>query len=259
MVKLTVSLLSRFIPRHHLQRFAALGLRLISPLYYGKRFEDPITGKTYRKMLPYGRIHSRANALAPHSLSLERHRLMWLYLKERTTFFSSNLRVLHIAPEYCFLRPFGRMTNIDYVTADLISPWAQVKLDVQQMLFDDNSFDVILCNHVLEHVPNDIKAMRELLRVMKPGGFGIFQVPLDASIESTVEDLLINTPELREKHYGQRDHVRLYGTDYAQRLRSVGFEVTEDDFVKQLDPSLVARYCLPKDEIVYLCSKPILQ
>jgi hypothetical protein len=92
---------------------------------------------------------------------------------------------------------------------------------------------------------------------MKPGGFGIFQVPLDTKIDKTLEDSAINIPELREKHYGQRDHLRLYGTDYAQRLRSVGFHVTEDDFVKQLDSALVARYCLPKDEILYICRKPV--
>lgn len=257
MVRFLVSLLSRFIPRHHLQRFAAFGLRLISPFYYGNSFEDPISGKTYRKLLPYGRINSRKNALAPHSLSLERHRLMWLYLKEQTTFFTEKHKVLHIAPEYCFLKPFGQMSNIDYTTADLISPWAKVKLDVQNMPLADNEFDVVFCNHVLEHVPSDYKAMSELYRVMKPGGFGIFQVPLDVNIDKTIEDSAINTPELREKHYGQRDHLRLYGTDYAQRLRSVGFNVTEDDFVKQIDAALATHYCLPKDEILYICRKPM--
>ncbi len=149
------------------------------------------------------------------------------------------------------------MKNIHYTTADLISPWAKVKLDVQNMPLPDNGYDVIFCNHVLEHVPSDLKAMSELYRVMKPGGFGIFQVPLDTKIDKTLEDSAINIPELREKHYGQRDHVRLYGTDYAQRLRSVGFDVTEDDFVNQLDSALVARYCLPKDEILYICRKPV--
>ncbi len=259
MVKLFVSLLSRFIPRHHLQRIAAIGLRIVSPFYYGKRFEDPITGRTYRKLLPYGRLHSRSNALAPHSLSLERHRLIWLYLKEKTPFFTQNVKLLHIAPEYCFLKPLGSMPNIDYITADLISPWAKVKLDVQNMPLPDNEFDAILCNHVLEHVPNDQKAMSELFRIMKPGGFGIFQVPLNPSLEKTREEEWVNTPELREQHYGQRDHVRLYGTDYAHQLRLAGFEVTEDDFVKQLHPDVVVRYCLPNDEIIYLCRKPIAQ
>ena len=88
---------------------------------------------------------------------------------------------LHIAPEYCFIKPFKKLKNLDYVTADLISPWADVKLDVQNIPFPDSSFDVVICNHVLEHVDDDRKAMQELLRVMNPSGFGIFQVPRQKS------------------------------------------------------------------------------
>ena len=255
MVKNLVSLFSRFIPRHLLQNWAAFFLRTIAFVYSGNKFEDPITGKRYRKLLPYGRIVSRPNALAPHSLSLERHRLLWLYLKERTGFFTDNLRVLHIAPEYCFLKPFKALSNLQYITADLVSPWADIKLDVRSIQYPDSSFNVIICNHVLEHIDDEQKAMSELYRVMAPGGFGIFQVPLDPSLTQTLENPAYNTPALREKHYGQRDHVRLYGTDYAQRLRSVGFTVVEDSYVKQLTPELVQRYALPKDEIIYLCKK----
>jgi len=255
MVKQLVSLASRFIPRHYQQVVAAFLLRSMAIFYKGSRIEDPISGKTYRKILPYGRLQSRPNALAPHSLSLERHRLIWLYLKNRTDFFTGAKRVLHIAPEYCFIKPFKRLKNLDYVTADLISPWADVKLDVQSIPFPDSSFDVVICNHVLEHVDDDRKAMQELLRVMKPGGFGIFQVPLDSSIEETLEDKNINTPELREKHYKQRDHLRLYGRDYAERLRAVGFDVTEDDYAHTFSEELSLRYALPKDEILYICRK----
>jgi len=255
MVKRIISLASRFIPRHYQQVVVAFLLRSIAIFYKGNKIEDPISGKKYRKILPYGRLQSRPNALALHSLSLERHRLIWLYLKNKTDFFTTPKRVLHIAPEYCFIKPFKRLANLDYVTADLISPWADVKLDVQNIPFLDNSFDVAICNHVLEHVDDDRKAMSELLRVMKPGGFGIFQVPLDNSIEITLEDKSINTPELREKHYKQRDHLRLYGRDYGQRLREVGFDVTEDDYVKTFTPDLIQRYALPKDEILYICRK----
>ncbi len=255
MVKQFVSLASRFIPRHYQQVVAAFLLRSIAIYYKGNKIEDPISGKKYRKILPYGRLQSRPNALAPHSLSLERHRLIWLYLKNRTDFFTNPKRVLHIAPEYCFIKPFKRLKNLDYITADLISPWADVKLDVQSIPFPDSSFDVVICNHVLEHVDDDHKAMQELLRVMKPNGFGIFQVPLNSSIEVTLEDSSINTPELREKHYKQRDHLRLYGRDYSKRLRAVGFEVTEDDYVHSLTEDLALRYALPKDEILYICRK----
>jgi len=255
MLKQLISLSSRFIPRHYQQIVAAFMLRSIAVFYKGNKIEDPISGKKYRKILPYGRLQSRANALAPHSLSLERHRLIWLYLKEKTDFFTNQKRVLHIAPEYCFIKPFKGLKNLDYITADLISPWADVRFDVQAIPFPDSNFDVVICNHVLEHVDDDRKAMSELLRVLKPDGFGIFQVPLDYSIDVTLEDKSINTPELREKHYKQRDHLRLYGKDYAKRLREVGFDVTEDNYVQSLPSDLVERYALPKDEILYICRK----
>lgn len=255
MIKKIISLATRFIPRHYQQVVVAFLLRSIAIFYKGNSIEDPISGKKYRKILPYGRLQSRANALAPHSLSLERHRLIWLYLKNRTDFFTGSKKVLHIAPEYCFIKPFKRLKNLDYVTADLISPWADVKLDVQNIPFPDSTFDVVICNHVLEHVDNDRKAMQELLRVMRPSGFGIFQVPLDNSLEVTLEDSSINTPELRERYYKQRDHLRLYGKDYGKRLREIGFDVTEDEYVHTIPVDLVRRYALPKDEILYICRK----
>lgn len=164
--------------------------------------------------------------------------------------------MLHVAPEYCFIPLFRRQKNIEYITGDLISPWADVKMDVQDIPFEDNSFDVIMCNHVLEHVPDDKKAMSEFFRVMKPGGWGIFEVPVDYSNPKTLEDPAINTPELREKHYWQDDHVRLYGLDYADKLRSVGFDVTEDNLLMELTPEQRRRYALPPQEIIYLCKKP---
>jgi hypothetical protein len=259
MIRSFISFASRFIPRHHLQRFSAFILKIVGGFYLGNKFEDPITGIKYRKLLPYGRIQSRPNALAPHSMSLERHRLLWLYLKERTNFFTQEQSFLHIAPEYCFLKRFKKMENLTYITADLISPWAEVKLDVQNMPFEDNLFNIILCNHVLEHVTDDKQALSELFRVMKPGGFGIFQVPIDYSIDQTLEDESINTPKLRELHYGQRDHVRLYGSDYPDRLKDAGFIVTADKFAQNLPADLVKRYALPADEIVYLCVKPLTE
>lgn len=255
MIKHAIAFTTRFIPRHYLQAVAAFFLRIIGLFYRGNRFEDPISGKRYRKLLPYGRTTIRENALAPHSMSLERHRLIWLYLKEKTDFFSAPREVLHIAPEYCFLKPFKQMPNLNYVTADLISPWADVKLDVQQMPFPDARFDTVICNHVLEHVDSDIRAMKEIFRVLKPGGFAILQVPLDYSREKTLEDSHYNTPELREKYYGQRDHKRLYGRDYGNRLESIGFSVNECRFVNSLSPEQVERYALPKEEVLYIATK----
>lgn len=255
MLKRIIAFTTRFIPRHILQSVAGFFLKIIGFFYSGNKFEDPISGKKYRKLLPYGRTIMRENALAPHSMSLERHRLIWLYLKSKTDFFVNPKKVLHIAPEYCFVKPFKKLKNLEYVTADLNSPWADVKMDVQNIPFEESTFDVVLCNHVLEHVASDTKAMQEILRVLKPGGFAILQVPIDYNIETTLEDEKYNTPELREKYYQQRDHLRLYGRDYAQRLRNVGFAVIEDDFVKTLPKEQVTRYALPFNEILYICKK----
>ncbi|MFO8235923.1 MAG: methyltransferase domain-containing protein [Bacteroidales bacterium] len=245
----------KFIPRHYLQHVAHFFLIILSPFYRGTKYEDPITGIQYRKLLPYGRGNPRKNALAPDSMSLERHRAFYLYLKEKTNFFTTNLRVLHIAPEYCFLKKFKKIKNIEYITGDLNSPWADIKMDVHKIPFETNSFDVIFANHLLEHVENDLIVMKEFYRVMKPGGWGIFQVPIDRNREKTYEDPNITGPKEREKHFWQRDHVRLYGRDYPDKLSSAGFEVIEDDFIKTLDDTLVKRYCLPKNEIFYYCRK----
>lgn len=255
-MKHLISFITRFIPRHILQLVAHKMLQVVGFFMRGNKFEDPIDGRTYRRLLPYGRVSSRANALAPGSLSLERHRLLWLYLKTKTNLFAEKVKLLHVAPEYCFIKRFKNQKNIEYITGDLISPWADVKMDIRKIPFDDNTFDAIICNHVLEHVDEADLAMREFFRVMKPGGWGIFQVPVDYTRETTLEDPAFNTPALREKHYWQRDHVRLYGRDYASKLEASGFKVTQDRFVAELDPALARRYALPLDEIVYFCQKP---
>ena len=254
-MKYIISLVTRLIPRHYLHHVSHFFLRIFSLFMRGNQFEDPINGYTYRKLLPYGRLRPRENALAPDSISLERHRLIWLYLKEKTNFFSDNLKFLHIAPEYCFIKLFKNQKNLDYTTADLNSPWADVKMDVHDIPFEDNSFDVIMCNHVLEHVQDDRKVMKEFYRVIKKGGWGIFQVPIDTNQEKTFDDPSITDPKEREKHYWQDDHVRLYGLDYGNILSEAGFEVVEDDYINTLDPKLVERYALPKGEIIYFCKK----
>ena len=221
----------------------------------GKKVTCPICDISYRKFLPYGRLKTRSNALCPDSLSLERHRLMWLYLNEKTNFFTADLKVLHIAPEICFLDKFKAMKNLDYTTADLESPLADVKMDVHDIPFNENSFDVVFCNHVMEHVDDDIKAMSEIYRVMKPRGWAIIQSPQDYSREATLEDPSITDPKERERIYWQSDHVRLYGLDYGRRLEKAGFKVTEDKFVTQLPKETVKKFALPAKEIIYFCEK----
>lgn len=255
MIKLLISLATRLIPRHYLQHVSHFFLRIFSLFMRGNRFEDPINNKTYRKLLPYGRLKSRENALAPDSMSLERHRLLWLYLKEKTDLFTKENKFLHIAPEYCFIKIFKNMSNLDYITADLISPWADVKMDVHDIPFKQNTFDVVICNHVLEHVEDDCKVMKEFYRVIKKGGWGIFQVPLDTNLKHTQEDKSITDPKERERLYGQDDHLRQYGLDYKDRLTEAGFKVTADNFINTLSEDLVTRYALPKGEVIYFCEK----
>ena len=255
MMKLLISIATRIIPRHYLQHVSHFFLRIFSLFLRGNKFEDPINGKTYRKLLPYGRLKPRENAIAPDSLSLERHRLMWLFLKNKTNFFTDNLKFLHIAPEYCFIKIFKGMKNLDYLTADLISPWADVKMDVHDIPFEENTFDVVICNHVLEHVDDADKVMKEFYRVMKPGGWGIFQVPIDYNNSVTIEDRSVTDPRERERLYWQSDHLRLFGRDYGDKLTAAGFKVTESNFINEIDPKLLERYALDKNEIVYYCQK----
>ena len=255
MMKLLISIATRIIPRHYLQHVSHFFLRIFSLFLRGNKFEDPINGKTYRKLLPYGRLKPRENAIAPDSLSLERHRLMWLFLKNKTNFFTDNLKFLHIAPEYCFIKIFKAMKNLDYLTADLISPWADVKMDVHDIPFEENTFDVVICNHVLEHVDDADKVMKEFYRVMKSGGWGIFQVPIDYNNSVTIEDRNVTDPRERERLYWQSDHLRLFGRDYGDKLTAAGFKVTESNFINEIDPKLVERYALDKNEIVYYCQK----
>ena len=221
----------------------------------GETYTDPIDGKSFQKFLPYGYGKQRPNVLSPSTLSLERHRLLWLYLQNETNFFTKNLKVLHMAPEQCFLSIFKNLKNLNYTTADLYSPIVDVKADILDLPFEDNSFDIIFCNHVLEHIEDDHKAMTELYRVLKPKGMGIFQIPQDLSLEKTYEDFSITSEEERTKHFGQYDHVRVYGKDYFDRLRKAGFNVKEVDYSKQLSEKLVDKYRLVKGEILPVCYK----
>ena len=245
------------IPRPWLIKVSYLVRPIIAFSLKGDRFTDPIDGKNFRKFLPYGYGKQRENALSPSTLSLERHRLMWLFLRDETTFFTSEkkLKTLHIAPEQCFLDIFRKQENLEYTTSDLESPIADVKADICDLPFKDNSFDVVFCNHVLEHIADDKKAMQELFRVMKRGGFGVFQIPQDLSRETTFEDNSITDKKERAKIFGQYDHVRIYGKDYFNKLRSIGFKVDEIDYTQKISSEKLERFCLMKNEILPVCYK----
>lgn len=243
------------VPRPWLIRMSYWVRPILAFLLRGRGFVDPIDGKSYRMFLPYGYGKQRTNVLAPGTLSLERHRLLWLYLQRETDFFSAKRRLLHFAPEQAFYQRFKKMPQLDYVTTDLHSPLADVKADICQLPFEDNSFDMILCNHVLEHIPDDQKAMQELYRVLKPGGLGIFQIPQDRSRATTFQDDSITDPKERAAIFGQYDHVRVYGMDYFDRLTQVGFQVKAVDYTAQFSEEEIQKYGLAAGELLPVCSK----
>ena len=243
------------VPRPLLIRFSYIVSPIFALILKGDKFTDPIDGKSFKSFLSYGYGKQRSNVLSPSTLSLERHRLLWLYLKNETDFFSAEKKVLHFAPEQCFLKRFRTLRNLDYTTTDLLSPIADVKADICNLPFKDDSYDVIFCNHVLEHIPDDTKAMQELYRVLKPGGYGVFQVPQDLEREITFEDDSITDKKERAKIFGQYDHVRIYGKDYFNKLRHIGFKVNEVDYTAKLLKEDIIKYCLAEGEIIPLVYK----
>lgn len=197
----------------------------------------------------------RHNADCPVCGSLERHRLVWLYFQEKTNLFNDKVKLLHFAPEKCIKHNLLKYSNIDYLSADISSPLAEEKVDIQSMKFDDNSFDIIYCSHVLEHIPDDRKAMKELHRVMKPTGWAILMVPIRFGSPKTLEDPNIKTPEERVKYYGQSNHLRYYGLDFKDRLEEAGFNVKVEDYIKVFDEASKDKYGLPKKDYIYFCTK----
>lgn len=245
------------IPRPILIRLSYIARPILAVLLKGSKFTDPIDGKSFKNFLPYGYGKQRNNVLSPSTLSLERHRLLWLYLQNETDFFTSTTKkkVLHFAPEQAFYKLFRNQKNINYTTTDLLSPLADVKADICNLPFANNEFDIIFCNHVLEHIPNDTKAMQELYRVLKPNGMAILQIPQDLSRKTTFSDDSITNQKERSEIFGQYDHVRIYGFDYFDKLRSIGFKVIEEDYTNKISADLVAKYCLAKGEIIPVCYK----
>jgi SAM-dependent methyltransferase len=200
------------------------------------------------------KLNRRIRVKCPNCGSLERHRLLYLYLVQKTGIFHDNLSLLHFAPEKCLSSEFEKCKNLNYVTADLYQP-AMLKLDLTNINLPDECFDCVICFHVLEHVNDDLAAMREIYRILKPGGWAILNVPL-SSRQETFENKNIILPQDRFIFYGQEDHVRLYGIgDYHSRLEKAGFIVTIDKFVTNLNPNIISEYRLCSKEDIYFCIK----
>lgn len=226
-------------------------------LLKGDNVECPVCEKKFKRFLAYGYgEQNRPNVLCPNDFTLERHRLMWVYLQQFSNFFTAeNLKVMHVAPEQCFLGKFKKQSNLDYVTSDLESPIADMHFDLHNIPLEDNQYDVVFCNHVMEHVEDYHQCMTELYRIMKPGGWGIMQVPIDYSREETYEDPTITDPKEREKHFWQYDHVRLFGKDYPDKLKAAGFDVEHFEFKKELPKEQYEKYRFQDSEILYVVRK----
>jgi hypothetical protein len=218
--------------------------------------ECPVCGTVVEAFLPSGLQRVVPDRMCPTCTSLERHRAVWLYFRQRTDLFTAPHRLLDVAPDRAFGPRLAALPNVDYLSADLVSPKAMIRLDLTQIPHPDASFDVIYVSHVLEHIPDDRRAMREIHRVLKPGGWAVLLVPMFGA--TTREDPTVVDPAERERLFGQDNHVRMYGHDgeYERRLREAGFDVTAEHFVAELDPTLVRRYRLQTDELIHLCAKP---
>ena len=260
-MKHLIKLILNLIPRPVLQRVAEWIVPVVGLLYLGKGKQCPLCGCQRRKFLPYGYVTSRENALCPNCLSLERHRLLWLWLVRESDIGRGAMalpKMLHIAPEVALMRKFEKMyasTPDRYVTADLESPLADMHFDVQQIPLEAESFDAIICNHIMEHVEDDGKALRELYRIMRRGGWGVILSPVELEREKTFEDDTITDPAERTRIFGQYDHRRIYGRDYAARLREAGFEVYDIDYKNELSKAEQELYALPTDHLYIVCKQ----
>jgi predicted SAM-dependent methyltransferase len=272
MLTMPGALMKRMVPQRYYPQAIDLyvGCRslALSPVYRGTEHECPFCGSRLRRFLPGGLSHPvlkersvvggglRENRNCPICRSFDRERLVYLFLVEETEWLTRGGRLLHVAPERMLRRALQDVPHLDYLSADLASPYVMRKMDITAIHLEDGSFDGIICNHVLEHVPDDRKALSELCRVLKPGGWAILQVPISLSLQETYEDPDVVTAAGRAERFGQSDHVRIYGQDYQDRLAEAGFDVRAFDPMKERGAAWVQRYGLVPEEKLFVCSKP---
>lgn len=248
-------ILPRPLLRRVLQFWKPIRERLNKRKYAGDKYYCPICQNQVITFLPAGKP-LRPLARCPVCNSLERHRLDWIFFREKTDLFDQNSKkMLHVAPEPFFASRLKHIANLDYVTGDLNDPRAMVTMNITNIDFPDNYFDIIYCSHVLEHITNDHKAIQELFRVCKPGGWALLQVPITA--EKTFEDCTIKSPEDREKVFGQKDHVRRCGPDYIERMRKGGFKVTLFSTLDIIKPDDCIRLGVQQNRLLFFCLKLI--
>lgn len=233
-------------------------LELLKIKYRGNKVRCTCCQKTYSQFAPFG-VVKRQNAWCPNCQSLERDRLLWMYLENKTNLYELPLKLLHVAPEIIFFNRFSKAPNLEYHPVDIfphLCPPGTKYMDILNNDVADNSYDVIICNHVFQYIEPDRKAMQELFRIMKPGGWAIMQVPIDKSRKVTYEDPTITDPIEREKAFGLKEHVRYYALDYADRLAEQGFLVKVDNYTDHFTDEEIFRYGFYKDDPIFFCRKP---
>jgi SAM-dependent methyltransferase len=237
------------VPNRLPGRARSLVTRAYRPLLYrGDAVECPLCASEFSSFMAH---RGRQGVRCPRCGSMERHRMLWLWMRDQAFLRADGLRVLHIAPEHSLRKLLRGRANVRYTGADIASPIADEHWDVTDIPHDDGRFDLILCNHVLEHVSDDVAAMRELKRVLAPGGHAILMSPIARDRADTLHDPGAVTPEQRLARFGQEDHVRLYGADYDDRVRSAGFDLEVVDVLARSDEATIARYGLRQDHPLF--------
>jgi SAM-dependent methyltransferase len=223
--------------------------------YQGRARHCPCCDGWFRSFVPAGRP-ARPEAACPGCGALERHRLLWLYLAERTRLLTEPARALYVAPEAQLQARLRRLPRLSYLSGDLESPLAMARMDLLALPCRDQTFDAVICSHVLEHVADARRALAEIHRVLVPGGWAILQSPIDPARATTFEDPTVTSPEQRERVFGQRDHVRIFGLDYGHVLARAGFDVQVDGFARERAPAWATLHGIDPHEDIYRCVKP---
>lgn len=225
--------------------------------YKGNRVACNCCQRSFSRFLPKGNWTVRKEAVCPYCGSLERTRVLLFYLENETSVFTQPTRMLHFAPETSLKKILSQSPNIDYTDADINPALASVVLDIQAIAYEDDTFDCIICSHVLGHVPDEQQAIQEMRRVLKPDGLALVLTFIDPNREVTYEDPSIETSQERLEHYSEPDLLRLHGRDFGQRLAYGKFEVETIDYAAQLGPDMQQKYKLGNGdrELIFKCKK----